>query len=468
MPSRAADWNAVDLLTDPVPIDATELDEVIRYYADVSAALATQSVLLKKVGDGDTTLLKGVAADAMRQRAMHRAISSYRPDLEIARSETWRAVSEASEATAGEQAANRMPDPVGTARPQDAPPFTPEEEQQSQARTRAMDVTGDRLLAAKARTREAVAAFAVAAERTAAAIRQGWDVDGLHASDWDAFVYGLNVFLKKLVEILGWIGMALAIIGLVVSGIGIVAIMGMVATAVAVVANIILAAQGEASWLSVILGVVSLVTVGVGAIATRSLKAGQTAGLKTGSSALTRETARMFPKVGALRNVATAGGKFKIPRRPVGASLTTAGGKFQIPRKPVIASRLEALKNYTKFAKGKKVKPAWWDVRHPAYIQTGKDKFTDVAGKWRWDKVLGIDDAVDLNAINKMVYETFRAGTTQGVSKWLYFGGVAKTWGWTAGVFGAVANPSTYKPDARSQWPWADTNYTNLTSSRPL
>ncbi|WP_130179060.1 hypothetical protein [Cryobacterium sp. SO1] len=461
MGARAADWHLLDHATDPVPSGAVDLDPAILHYKEISSALTTQATLLKKIGDGDETLLKGVSADAMRKRArdsaeaigkaanrydqVERALVGYREDLELARSETWRAVSEASEASASKRSAENLPDPLDT-RTADAPPPTPTEDRESQARTRALDHAGADLAAAKSRAERAMSALGEAADRTAAAIRHGWDVDGLQSSTHERRIHVLNKVLKKLVEVLGYIGLALAIVGLVVSGVGIIAIIGLGVAAVAVVFNIILAAQGETSWLNVIAGVVGLVLIGFGAIATKVLKAGQAASLKLGSSALGRDISRLYARIGWTRTGRTPGGGSP-------AALTE--------------SRVAALRNFQTFMDGKKVKPAWWDVRNPGYLQGNKDKFTDIAGKWRWDKVLGIDDAMDLNTINRTIFDTFRAGSTGGVPKWLYVGGAAKTWGWTAGVFGGIANPSTNAGDSRTQWSWADAQYSKLTSARP-
>ncbi len=294
MPARTAEWHLIEHDSDPVAGDPDELDRVARYYGDIADALITQSKLMEKIGSGDETLLKGQAADAMRKRAKdssellgkaanryeqaHEAMVAYRPGLEMARSETWAAVTEAAEASSAQQAAAGRPDPVGQQRPADAPPLTDDEKGQSEARDRAISDADGKLAAARERARRAMAELDAVARRTADAIRKDWGIDGLHTSGWNAFVYGLNQVLKKLAEVLGWIGMALAIVGLVISGVGIIALVGAVIAVVALVANIILAIQGETSWLNVILGVIAVVTVGAGALVTKMTKAAQACG----------------------------------------------------------------------------------------------------------------------------------------------------------------------------------------------
>ncbi len=133
-----------------------------------------------------------------------------------------------------------------------------------------------------------------------------------------------------------------------------------------------------------------------------------------------------------------------------------------------LRGRFNQLDDIAAHLRANPVTPAWWQVRTPGYFSADAAKFKDIASKWRWDKVLGIDGARNLNTLNQKVFEAFRAGTTIPAPKWMYFGGAATSWGWTTGVFGLVANPSTMPGDSRTQWPWADASYAHLTSARPL
>lgn len=520
MPARTADWPLLDYDTDPVPSDPSELDEIIRYYAQVSEALATQAALMRKLGDGDETLLKGLSADAMRKRAhdsasllgkagtryeqMHQALSTYRPDLEVARSETMAAVTEAADASAGQRSAENMPDPVAQLRAEDAPPLTPADEMQSEGRSRAIAEAGDRLAASKARARRAMAAFDTAAERTAAAIRMGWSLDGLHTSGWDAFVHGLNKILKKIVEVLGYIGMALAVIGLVVSGVGIIALVGLGIAVVSLAINIILAAQGEASWLGVILGVVAILTVGVGTVVTRSVQKVQALTVGRANQVIQRQVPQAVTQLRAIENAKRAANAplhisrplANVPRpvpnfsrplpnvsrpvpnfsrplpnvsRPV-PNISRPLPLNAVPSTAAVTGKITALEKIAAGTKANALEPNWWQVTNPAYLATNAKKFTEFS--WAWDKAVGVDAPRKINDLLRSTNAVTRPGmplpTGMLSPTWMYFGGPAFTWGWMTGVFGAVINASNFGADPRAKWPWGDATYAGLTGNRPL
>ena len=107
----------------------------------------------------------------------------------------------------------------------------------------------------------------------AAKIKENWGDDGLKHSGLEVFVHGFNKFLKGLVEILGYIGMALAVLAFLLPGVGALALAGLIVGVVSLVASIVLAAQGEASWMGVILGVVGVAAAGVGLVVAKSIRA---------------------------------------------------------------------------------------------------------------------------------------------------------------------------------------------------
>ena len=150
-------------------------------------------------------------------------------------------------------------------RPDDAPPLTDKEKQESESRTGKINEAKGDLEAAKAKARAAMVKFDAAATAAANKIRENWGDDGLHHSGWEAFLHKLNKFLKKLVEILMYIGMALAVLSILIPGLDMLTLLSVVATVVSVAASFILAVQGEGSWLSVIIGVLSLGLIGVAA-----------------------------------------------------------------------------------------------------------------------------------------------------------------------------------------------------------
>ncbi|MFI2365266.1 hypothetical protein [Promicromonospora sp. NPDC019610] len=287
--ARVGEWHLLDYDDDPVPAEASGLDAVIKHYKDIAEMMTTQAALLKKIGDGDETLLKGEAADAMRGRAgeshehlaaaagryddVRAALEAYRPELETARSETGKALAKAEDAAAAQKGAEGLPDPVNADRPDDAPPLTEQEKQESQNRSNKIEGAKGELAAAKAIAVAAMSALDSAAERAAAKIKENWGDDGLKHSGWEAFVHGFNKFLKGLVEILGYIGMALAVLAILLPGVGALALAGLIVGVVSLVASIVLAAQGEASWMGVILGVIGVAAAGVGMVVAKSITA---------------------------------------------------------------------------------------------------------------------------------------------------------------------------------------------------
>lgn len=312
--ARVGEWHLLDYDDDPVPAEASGLDAVIKHYKEIAEMMTTQAALLKKIGDGDETLLKGESADAMRGRAeeshehlaaaagryddVRVALEAYRPELETARSETGKALAKAEDAAAAQKGAEGMPDPVNADRPDDAPPLTEDEKQASQNRSGKIEGAKGELAAAKAIAVAAMSALDAAAERAAAKIKENWGDDGLKHSGWEAFVHGFNKFLKGLVEILGYIGMALAVLAILLPGVGALALAGLIVGVVSLVASIVLAAQGEASWMGVILGVIGVAAAGVGMLVAKSI----TTTVKAAQGAI------LAGKGGAGAFIGTAGG----------------------------------------------------------------------------------------------------------------------------------------------------------------
>ncbi|MBL0886556.1 hypothetical protein [Myceligenerans indicum] len=476
---RDGRWDLLGYDSDPVPAAAEGLDEIIRHYQDIAAAMTEQAALLKKIGDGEERLLKGQAADAMRKRAresagsldkaagryadVRDAIVGYRPALASARSETGTALAAAEDAQRALGSAEGMPDPVNEERPEDAPPLTPQERQDSSDRSAAIGRADSALADARTRATNALGALQAAAESAAARIRENWGSDGLHTSGWDAFVFRLNQVLKKLVEILGYIGIALAVLAVLIPGLGLVTLLGVVVTVASTVFSLVLAAQGEGSWLSVILGVVSLGLVGVGAIATKALKGAQGAGL-TGGRALEAAWGRVHTLKNLKDFIRTGGGIFRVPRRPV-------PGSWQAGVERDLGTWIANLERWTQFAGRTSVKPPWWQVTNPRYWQVEASRFKDVfAGNWRWDRVIGLNDINDLGKINATIGNLLGSASSFPVRWWMYVGPAAFSFGWFTSLWGQAVTPTNFGPDdLRSSFDWwKDADYSGLYSENPV
>ncbi|MGW2090574.1 hypothetical protein [Promicromonospora sukumoe] len=286
--ARVGRWDLLDHEDDPVPAEPSGLDAVIKHYTEIADMMTTQAALLKKIGDGDETLLKGQSADAMRKRAgeshehlgkaaeryedVKTALVEYKPALETARSETGKALTAAETAADAQRAGEGMPDPVNADRPDDAPDLTESERQDSRDRENKINGAKADLEAAKSKCQAALEALQTAADRAATKIKENWGDDGLGHSGWEAFIHKV---LKIIVEVLGWIGMVLAIVAMIIPGLQFVAWAALAVAVVALIGSTILAVTGESSWVNVIFGVLAVLTLGVGAVAMKLATAGK-------------------------------------------------------------------------------------------------------------------------------------------------------------------------------------------------
>lgn len=475
---RGGDWHLLGYDSDPVPAEASGLDEVIRHYESITTQMETQAKLLKKIGDGDETLLKGVAADAMRKRSresadalnnaagryadVRDALRGYKPALETARSETGLALKDAQDAAGAQSSAEGMPDPVNTDRPDDAPPLSDQDRQASANRSGKIETAKQDLEAAKARAVAAMSAFDTAAENAARKIRENWADDGLRHSGWEAFLHQLNKILKKIVEVLMYIGMALAILSILIPGLGILTLLSVVATVISVAASFILAVQGEGSWLSVIIGVLSLGLIGVAAKMAGSLKTIQAAQL--GSKV------KFTP--GAIKELNGLASRLAIysknPMRPFDRFMT---GK--------LGTELKPFTNWGNFIQTTRVSPGWWQIGKPnawvkgdfsklsAWFKNDVSRFTTAVkgGPWRWDRLIGISDIKDVQKINAALGQIGVTGFA--IKPWMYIGPISYTFSWGMRPF-SLLNPSNFNPtDPRwSLYGWRDADYAGLYSDQ--
>lgn len=468
--ARQGDWPLVDHDSDPVPADPTELDTVIDHYRKISEAMTEQAALLKRIGDGDVRLLKGQSADALRKRAresagaldkaagryadVHSALDGYRPSLATARTDTREGLTDAENASRELQVAEGMPDPVNATRPDDAEPLTDKERKASSDRESAISGASSAIAAAKQKVANALAALRTAAETAAAKIRENWKVDGLHTSGWDAFVHRLNKFLKALVEILTYIGLALAVLAILVPGLNFIALIGIGVAVVSVVASTILAAQGEGSWLGVILGVLSLVGIGIAAKIASKLKGVQGLGLTKGGPAKLERLQIDFAKNLRLLNISN-----KHMRLDASKILSERLSKVSLE-----------IKNISTFLGKTKVSPGWWHVfKNPKWVL--KEDWSRLTKAWprgdyRWDRLLGVSDIRDVRKIEGNIG---LFGPIFQIKPWMYVGPISYGLGWFGRPF-SMMNPSNLNPNDQrgNNDGWHDANYAGLTGENPV
>lgn len=433
--SRPGKWNLLGHDSDPVPADPTALDTVIAHYKKVADAMTTQAALLKRIGDGDESQFKGESANAMRKRAresadalgsaagryasVRDALVTYQPALRTARSETALALGEAETAEREQQTAEGMPHPAAGERPADQP-VTAAEQQASDDRNTAVRRATGNLQAAKDRSDRALRALDEAATAAAATIRQHWGSDGLNHSWHEANMARFNKFLKKLVEVLSWIGAALAVLALFIPGVGALAVAALVVAGIGLVGSIVLAAQGEDSWMNVILGALAVFTFGVGALAVKAAKIGV-----------------------SLKNVVNLAGRLK-PVWKIGPNgVATLGLKFTGP--------LTKVSWATVFGK---ISPGSWAI------------FKNPLKWWSGHQVIGLPSAQAIYSVS--IFNVLRPGAAGVVMPWLYlagpvnfaFGNIAAIWGLT------VPQSSLFKDsDPRGDWSWwTDYDLNHLTT----
>lgn len=494
--ARDGEWNLLGHDSDPVPATADGLDGIISHYRDIAQAMTDQAALLKRIGDGDVRLLKGQAADAMRKRARESnealskvadrytdvkdALVGYQPELRTARRLTGEALDEAETANRELGVAEDLADPVNEDRSKDDPPLTDEDREASSDRTAAIGKAESKIAAAKDKAGRALEALQTAADNAAAKIRENWGDDGLHHSWQEALRHKIAKVLKKIVEILGYIGMALAVLAILIPGLGIVTLLGVVVTVLSVIASTILAAWGEGSWLSVIIGVVSLGLIGVAAIATKALKGLQTIKVGNQGGGWRNATVDRLASVSRLRDAL----RTRLPpnfSRPIAPRINYSRPLPAWRTNPLspaernllgsldrqFTTLTQNLNRWDDFIGRTTVKPPFWKFYTKEFWRVEKSRFADVFVKrdWRGDRVFGVNDINDLKKIDLNIVNLL-GGVGSKIPLYAKLGPWAFGFGWTAGLWGMAVTPTNFSPtDLRSSFDWwKDADYSGLYS----
>jgi hypothetical protein len=272
MPERPGPWELLDKPSDPVVADLPEMNSRLAYFRSLAETMRTEGQRLSQISSGES--LKGQYADKLRSsagtvakdldqvvgryEAVVQALTTYQPALETALLGSSQALDDAINANAAVQAADAMP--TATAPP--GQKLTAQQEQANTDKTTATGAAADRLNAAKQKLAGVLSALDQAGQAAAATIRKGFN-DGLTDSLWDRIKYAFKKFLQILIKVLTYVAMALAVIALVIPGVGEALLAATVAiAAVTLVAQVGLKALGGGSWADIGMAIAGLLTFG--------------------------------------------------------------------------------------------------------------------------------------------------------------------------------------------------------------
>jgi hypothetical protein len=284
MPERPGPWELLDQPSDPVVADLPEMNSRLAYFRSMAETMRTEGQRLSQIASGES--LKGQYADKLRSsagtvakdldqvvgryEAVVQALGDYQPALDTALLGSSQALDAAIDANAALLAADAMP----TATAPSGKQLTAQQEQANTDKTTATDAAADRLNAAKQKLAGVRSALDQAGQAAAATIRKGFK-DGLTDSAWDRFKYAFKKFLQILIKVLTYIGMALAVLALVIPGVGeMVLAAGVALGAVTLAANIGLKALGGGSWADIGIAIAGLLTFGAAKVLGPAIQTG--------------------------------------------------------------------------------------------------------------------------------------------------------------------------------------------------
>lgn len=461
MPARGGNWALLGEGSDPIVADVPVVQELVTYYRSIADEIRSEADVLRKIGEGDESQFKGASADAVRKKsgevassllkmsgrydAIRDALTGYVPELETALAESATALREAEDASAAGARATGMPDP-SQGRASDAPPMTADEQGAVDAKHRAAEDARSGADAATARLRRAVDTLNGAGRAAASTIRAAWD-DGLHDTLGDKIKAFFSKLLKILVKIFTYIGIALAVLAIIIPGVGMFTFMAAVAASVVLVANIALAGMGEGSWLDVITAAVGLVLVGVGGALTKAVSTLKTAGLTKSMAGFEKNS---LAKIQQLQNKRS----FQI-EKALSARTTPNGVQSALAQVRTIGKDIEKVQDGLAAARTKgtiggfREKPNWW---HPgkALWNDDKGKFRDVfvKGDWRAERLFSVDRQNEMLAMQKEMWTKYGAQIAASPTwhSWAAGGRVVASWGNTI-VYGQGLKPTGFGTD---------------------
>ena len=487
MPARPGNWPLLGHGADPVAGDPDQLHDLISYYAKIAETISSEAAVLQRIGAGDTTELKGQSADAIRSRsrdvaksltqtsgrydAVSRALSTYGPALDAARTESAKALQEAEAAEGAKGASNAMPDP-GASRPADAPPLTDDENAQIHARASAVSEASDAAARARRRMDDALGSLNAAGQAAAGVIRAAWN-DGLVDTRAYKLREGFLKFLKVLVKVLMWIGVALAVLAFFVPGLAALAIAGAAVAVMSLAASTVLAAMGEGSWLDVIIGAVSVLLLGVGVLIAKVVQTAHVAALARGTAAGARGSFGGGSSMAAhLTNVSRTAANARSVQiaRQLGGKISTQQALTRIAR---IDARLNRVTTKVTgpaanaIVDKAAIKPQWWNVRTKGWWPNDLAKLKEFGDgkKYRFDRLFSTDRVGDLKKLQATLQLEFGV-VPKAIPVWYYFQAGRVSFGLAAAAFKIIMNP-TGAPGDTSRFPVYEAGKTTLTTPRP-
>jgi hypothetical protein len=472
MPARAGNWPLLGHSSDPVPGDPDQLHDLITYYTKIADTIKSEATTLQRIGAGDTTEQKGQSADAIRSRskdvaasltktsgrydAVARALAVYGPALEMARTESAKALQEAEAADGARGSSAGMPDPAAN-RPSDAPTLTDEENAQIHARTSAMADAAEAGGQAQRRMDAAIAALDAAGKSASTLIRGAWD-DGLVDTWQYKLREGFLKFLKILVKVLMWIGVALAVLAFFIPGLGAAALAGAIVAVASVVGTFALAGMGEGSWLDAIIAVVGVVLIGVGAIVAKVVQTAHVAAIARASSGAARSgTGTLATKIAAKTAAAAAKRQAVFAdalesRISVSAAMKRIGA---IDRRLLTITRDMQAGMATQVATKNAIKPQFWNVATKGYRPNDLAKLRDFGSKYRFDRLFAFDRVGDYKKLQATLQVEF--GLVPKAIPWWYYANTGRVvgnfgistmkWSTTPTGFGTDTSRSSTSPE---------------------
>jgi len=337
MSARPGEWQLLGHGSDPVPHRTYALDRLADTYEQTGEAIRESADRLRRLAELDGWT--GDAAEAFAEAAedLHgdladaeqryvdagAALRRFVEPVREARSESYGALSDAERAQE-EKARNGGDTLAGVAEP------TPEQVDAQARRAGRLEAAEQDLMAARTRLDRALSALGTAADRAARDIRDAAE----HGKDsrWDNVKGGMRDFadavhLKTLVEIVGWVALAVAVVA---AGLALFATAPFWLVALAIGLGVALLAgdlvlwsngSGDAEWYNVGLDVVGLATLGLArpltgaATATTVSTRGGVAAAR-GATAQADEAARLAALPDSIRATNASG-------MPVGNNLRT-------------------------------------------------------------------------------------------------------------------------------------------------
>jgi len=445
MPARPGNWSLLGHPSDPIAGDPDQLHDLVVYYAKIAETIKSEAAVLQRIGSGDTTEMKGQSADAIRADsksvagsltqtsgrydAVARALAVYGPALDEARTESMRALLEAEAADGAKGSSAAMADP-GANRPTDAPPLTDAETTMIHARTTAMADAADAAAQAKRRMDGALSALNAAGAAATGVIRGAWN-DGLV----DTWQYKLREkfvkFLKMLVKVLMWIGVALAVLAFFIPGLGAAALAGAIVAVATLAATTALAVMGEGSWMDVIFAVVGVVFIGGGVLAAKGVQVAHKAAVQTGLKAA--KTGKMdVPNAGPQPIGGEQGARLArvadFRDTMIGRNV---GGRIPETKEMRIVKTVENDAAAARAAAARTIddsypiKPQWWNAGTEGWgaadAAKGRDFVAMMKGTrgWREDRFLSTDRVGDYKKLQGDLQTQF--GITPKSIPWWYY-----------------------------------------------